>query len=1095
MFESNDFIKIVMELLSGRITPAEISSKYSIPFPDVVNITDKISGTLSEMFQMDEISEFGESTDLAEKALIKRMIDFMEEDRAFGLALNASVSLTETLDVCLGRALKISGMDSGGIYIWNESEGMLKLSVHKGLSDDFIKQVGAFPGVSYNVSLLKENVSIFADYNQILEEKNPEKLAEGLKTVGILPVFFQNELIACLNVASHREHQIDYIKRTSLESIVSRIGPPIMQSLREEELKTSYTNMNNLFNALGDFLFVLDDKGNIIATNSVVKNRLGYSDTSLMTMNVADIHPKKHRELALKIVNDMLEGKSEFCPIPLQKKNGDLIPVETKVVKGLWNGQNALFGISRDISNQQEKERNIKILTKEQKLLLDNVKTQIWYLTRDNRYGKVNRAHSEFFNIKSEELEFRFLEDVFDEETASVLNSGNEDLFSTGKPYSGMEWVTAGGLKRLLSIHKTPLISEDGEVETVVCSADDVTEEFNIRKILKQKSEIISLMVELSIMFISQHQSGTEEGIDTLLNHMGQYFDVDRVYLFVIDGEKMSNTNEWCREGISAEKANLQDLDIHLLPWWMRKLQNRKMIVVNDVDELPLAAHKEKEVLKSQNINSLIVSPVFTDDTLAGFIGFDSVRSKRQWEKDVADLLSVASEMISNVIKKKNYQDILENTRQAVIQQEKSLRTILDSIPLGILGVQDDFKIGYSNKMMCDLLGLTHERLQDESVISIFSEMFDSGEAEEVFRKTVSATSSINLRLVNARGENLHVEMLYSPGVINKNQKMLLFRDITELYDLRDRAVQSNFHGLVYQSMAMENIVRNVKTMARTPLGILINGETGTGKEMLARAIHEESARKNKPFIAVNCAALTDSIISSQLFGHKKGAFTGAVSDQTGYFEAADGGTLFLDEIADASPNVQKVILRILEDGIVERIGGRFPKKVNVRIIAATNREYSRNSPESLRTDLYYRLSSVKYNIPPLRERPDDILILANYFLERLSRTDGKESPPVLTSDAITMLIKYSWPGNVRELKNVISVCYYRSGGGIIGGDILGSEINSEMIFTERKISEKDTILEALRRSDWNKSRACSILGISRSTLYRKIKNYGIEEN
>jgi transcriptional regulator with PAS, ATPase and Fis domain len=368
---------------------------------------------------------------------------------------------------------------------------------------------------------------------------------------------------------------------------------------------------------------------------------------------------------------------------------------------------------------------------------------------------------------------------------------------------------------------------------------------------------------------------------------------------------------------------------------------------------------------------------------------------------------------------------------------------------------------------------------------------------------------SNRIQAVNLNGRRLWFQINMIKGFAMSQFNLLLLQDITELMDLRlIRGKARNFHGLLYQSEEMETLVDRLKVMARTDLPVFIHGETGTGKEMVARAIHAESLRSGNPFIAINCAGLADSLLNSQLFGHRRGSFTGAIADQKGYFELADGGTLFLDEIADASPDVQKSILRVLEDGVLYPVGSPHPVKVSVRVIAATNIDIqSADKLAELRADLFYRLSAVKAFLPPLRRRPDDIPMLAEYFLRGLCNTTGASKSVLLSKDAFARLLRYPWPGNVRELKNAITVAYFSIKEGVIDAADLpaeplqwayvGSEANRLVISAENRgandaVDEKSALLQTLSDCGGNRSKACEKLGLSRSTFYRRLRKYGL---
>ena len=309
---------------------------------------------------------------------------------------------------------------------------------------------------------------------------------------------------------------------------------------------------------------------------------------------------------------------------------------------------------------------------------------------------------------------------------------------------------------------------------------------------------------------------------------------------------------------------------------------------------------------------------------------------------------------------------------------------------------------------------------------------------------------------------------------------------------------------LIGQSDSLGNIEAQVRLVSDTRATVLIRGESGVGKELVARAIHDTSPRRDEPFICLNCAALTETLLESELFGHEKGSFTGATERMIGKFEAADTGTIFLDEIGEMSLSTQAKFLRVLEGHPYERVGGNTPIKVDVRVVAATNRpleEAVRGG--SFRRDLFFRLQVVQIDVPPLRDRLDDVPLLAEHFLKRFVRETGRKIRG-FTDSATRKLSTYQWPGNVRELRNVVERAVALGTGPMIDGpDIWLSEIDlgtsgggSLRVLPYKPESleevEKRHIVETLKHTDWNKSQAAAILGIERSTLDRKIKGYGL---
>ena len=315
---------------------------------------------------------------------------------------------------------------------------------------------------------------------------------------------------------------------------------------------------------------------------------------------------------------------------------------------------------------------------------------------------------------------------------------------------------------------------------------------------------------------------------------------------------------------------------------------------------------------------------------------------------------------------------------------------------------------------------------------------------------------------------------------------------------------QFYFQDLISKSRKMQDIFELARTVAKSTSTILILGESGTGKELLARAIHLESLRADTPFVSVSCAALTETLLESELFGHEKGAFTHAISQKKGKFEMANGGTIFLDEIGDIGAKLQLDLLRILQEKEFSRVGGNEVIKVDVRIIAATNRDLKKAIEEGkFREDLYYRLNVISILIPPLRERKEDIPLLVDHFIEKFN-IEMKKKIEGISPEALNSIMAYIWPGNVRELENTIERAMVITKGTMINVEDLGlpsrAEENSLTCAAppsgdkSMKAVEKYHMAKILKENDWNIQRSAEILGIDRVTLYNKIRKYELKK-
>ena len=347
--------------------------------------------------------------------------------------------------------------------------------------------------------------------------------------------------------------------------------------------------------------------------------------------------------------------------------------------------------------------------------------------------------------------------------------------------------------------------------------------------------------------------------------------------------------------------------------------------------------------------------------------------------------------------------------------------------------------------------------------------------------------------------------------VLYANKAVSMFRVVKENRQLRS-AVESrySFHNIIGKSKAMQNVFQVIRKVAPAAATVLIEGASGTGKELVAKALHFNSPRKDKPFVAVNCSALAESLLESELFGHEKGAFTGAVSMKKGRFEIADGGTLFLDEIGELSQELQVKLLRVLQERVIERVGGVKQVAVNIRLIAATNKSLKEEVANgSFREDLFYRLNVVSIALPPLRERLEDIRPLVSHFIAKYS-AERNTDPPVtgIHREVERLFYEYEWPGNVRELENVIERAVVMSPEEAIQVSDLPKDFVDNAhstlhmdgipmdanLYDTLALVEKNMIIRALKKANYVQAHAAELLGIGKSGLNQKIKKYKLSE-
>ncbi len=455
--------------------------------------------------------------------------------------------------------------------------------------------------------------------------------------------------------------------------------------------------------------------------------------------------------------------------------------------------------------------------------------------------------------------------------------------------------------------------------------------------------------------------------------------------------------------------------------------------------------------------------------------------------------------------------EILDEKNKLKGEKERyrcNMQAIFGSLNEAVITVDRDMRVIEANNSVENICNLSPNDL----VGKYFGEVTEqcSKSCHEVLKKTLRDKSIIKEYRSECRHEeraNQIVSMSSSPLLSQDSGFMgavLVVRDITKLTDLeKELKERHQFHHIIGKSKKMQKIFRLLEDLSQTETTVLITGETGSGKELIAKALHYESSRANKPMVTVNCSALSENLLESELFGHVKGAFTGAISNKAGRFQTADGGTIFLDEIGDLSKIVQIKLLRALQEKEIERVGDSCPIKVDVRIISATHHDLKENTRTGkFREDLYYRLNVMGIKIPPLRERQEDIPLLVKHFCKKFNDKFKKKIEGI-SSEVLDLFMRYQWPGNVRELEHALEHAFVLCHEQTISVNHLSTEIkeyfkekiprNKVHITGEESGDISEVIYQALDKYKWNKTKAARQLGISRTTLYQKIKQYGIK--
>ncbi len=576
------------------------------------------------------------------------------------------------------------------------------------------------------------------------------------------------------------------------------------------------------------------------------------------------------------------------------------------------------------------------------------------------------------------------------------------------------------------------------------------------------------------------------------LKSMGSILDVSRAFIFTYypKSDIFSCACEWDSPGTATLK-DLNELTLSI-PWATQQLKNGSVINYQDTREMPGVCYRER--LLAAKVESTLNVPMFVRGELYGFMGFDECRFHRKWIDEDLYILTTAAQIITRAIENKKYEEALEEHRSR-------LESIFSSVQDAIITVDTKMHVIEANKaaeQICGIKITTGKPFTDcttgcdRSCVNILN--------ETLLKKDTVREYKIECR--HPERKNLIAAVNCSP-LLNHNGNfmgaVLVIRDITRLTHLeKELKERQHYQNIIGKSERMQKIYSLLKSLANMGTTVLITGESGTGKELVARALHYGGPRASKPFVTVNCSALAENLLESELFGHAKGAFTGADKDRMGRFEAADGGTIVLDEIGDISPLIQLKLLRVLQTKQFERVGELTPRKVDVRVVASTNRDLRKEILAGrFREDLYYRLNVMDIEIPPLRERYEDLSLLVDHFLKMFNRNYHKGIEN-LSAEVMQAFMNYPWPGNIRELEHAIERAFVLCQDRTILLEHIPAEITSYTMRKRQHTPHQKTadnpndLLVALEKTDWNISKAARILGLSRWTVYRRIEQLKI---
>jgi PAS domain S-box-containing protein len=639
---------------------------------------------------------------------------------------------------------------------------------------------------------------------------------------------------------------------------------------------------------------------------------------------------------------------------------------------------------------------------------------------------------------------------------------------------------------------------------------------------LEQHLRFQSLLAELSANFVRISIDAVDDAIQESLRCIAENLDLDHIALGLLTEDGQDFYSKYQYANASCVKPWLNSSLMSEGPYVTKTLLAGNPFIMHDVEKLPPEAAMDREGFLRYGIRSDLVFPIIVGGHLRGAIGFASSRP-RQWHDSVVRGLSLMSDVIANALeRKRNLQGLQSREEQMRLASEAA------NIGLWVWNIASDTI--WATDRARKLYGISAEDALNMQRFYACLHPDDCGRVKNLVEQALQSGGNFKdeYRVVHPDGSEHWIRATGKCQVSDSGQleRMMgaslnttekrraddeLKAALAEIQNLQERIQQENVYlrdemserkgsKIVDGSETMRHILEQVPQVAATPASVLISGETGTGKELLARAIHEASPRKNRSMIQVNCAAIPAALIESELFGREKGAFTGALSKQIGRFELANGSTLFLDEVGELPLDAQAKLLRVLQEKQFERLGNPKPIKVDVRIIAATNRNLSEEvSQGRFREDLYYRLNVFPIWMPPLRERREDIPKLVETFVQEFAVSMDKSINSV-DKNSLQALCRYDWPGNIRELRNVIERAVILAKGPILkiglpvdNLDAAATPSKSSLVSLEEV--EREHILHVLETCGWRvrgQGGAAAILGLNPNTLESRMSKLGI---
>jgi PAS domain S-box-containing protein len=635
--------------------------------------------------------------------------------------------------------------------------------------------------------------------------------------------------------------------------------------------------------------------------------------------------------------------------------------------------------------------------------------------------------------------------------------------------------------------------------------------------VLDEHLKFESLLSDISANLVNLPYESIDPAIELSMKKLLDFYKADRCHLgrFSAEQNRIIVSHFYSKPGINIPP--IKDVGEHFLPFVYDRIRKNQVFVIENIYDLPEEAHEEREYFKRLDLKSMVLIPLIIDNVVEYGLSLSTVKNSGQWKEHTINHIQIIGNLLANVLRRKH---VLEK----FLKEQRWTEAILQSMPHLAYVFDKELKLKRWNKNVEKVLGYNSEELYDKYILDFVhkpdheeqlktaKKMFETGEDVTAEERLVTKSGRVlpyygSGCLTIIDGEPFMIGLTIDMSELKDAQKQIEMQlkeikrlkeqlEAENLYLREELKLSHTFEEIIGESNILKHILYRIEQVAPMDTTVLLKGETGTGKELFARAIHQKSKRHNKPMIAVNCASLPVNLVESELFGHEKGAFTGAMQRQIGRFELADGGTIFLDEIGELPMELQAKLLRVLQAGEFERIGNPKTMKVDVRVITATNCDLEKEILKGrFRKDLFYRLNVYPLSIAPLRERASDIPLLVEHFVKRFNHKLPKNITK-LPKKVIDRLKQYDWPGNIRELENIIERAVILSKSSALSVEPLqNGEPNVEDKFNSLADYERKYIEKVLKTTFWRiegPKGAARILDMNPKTLRSRMQKLGI---